>query len=145
MPIPNPLRWLLSAGAVVLGTGFYIVFLIVMVLSLPLSVIATMHLFGWTWWSAMIAMVLIWIIPAVGQLAYVGLAFAGAFFLYQSNFDWQSAAYPEPKTISIAYLTAEQFDEYKKRSAVQFEHNCKHEALAQNSVDGKLLISNVSV
>ena len=84
--------------------------------------------------------VVIWIIPLVGQLAYVGLAFAGAFFLYQANFDWQSVAYPETKTISIAAMTSEQFDEYKKNITPQLERDCKRGALAQNSVDGKLPI-----
>ena len=56
MPIPNPLSWLFSAAAVVLGAGAYVVVLGVMALSFPLSVIACMHLFGWTWWSAAIAM-----------------------------------------------------------------------------------------
>ena len=123
-----------------LGTGVYVVILGVMALSFPLSVLASMHLFEWTWWSASIAMTLIWIIPVVGQLAYVGLAFAGAFFLYQANFDWQSVAYPEPKTISIAAMTPEQFDRFKKNMVPQFERYCKQEALAQNSVDGKLPI-----
>ena len=84
--------------------------------------------------------VVIWIIPLVGQLAYVGLAFAGAFFLYQANFDWQSVAYPETKTISIAAMTSEQFDEYKKNITPQLERDCKRGALAENSVDGKLPI-----
>jgi hypothetical protein len=37
-------------------------------------------------------------------------------------------------------MTSEQFDEFKKNMLPQFERSCKQEALAQNSVDGKLPI-----
>jgi hypothetical protein len=140
MHIANPLKWLLSAGAFALGTDFYIGILGIMVLSLPFNVIALMHLFGWGLWSVLIAVGLMTVIPGIGQLAYVGLAIAGAVFLYQANFDWHLAAYPDPKTISIAAMNPGQFDEFKKNITPLLERDCKRGALAQNSVDGKLPI-----
>lgn len=72
-----------------------------------------------------------------GQLAYVGLAIAGAIYFYQAHFDWRTAVYPEQKTISIAEMTDRQFDTFRKSVAPDLERGCKQEA-QQHAVDGKI-------
>ena len=56
-------------------------------LSLPLTVLAAMHLFGWTWFGAIIGVLFFSCIPIIGQVGYLGLAVMGAYYLWAANFD----------------------------------------------------------
>jgi hypothetical protein len=94
------------------GTGIGFVYLALLVLSLPFNMLVVMRWWGLEWWTALISVLLLACIPAVGQLAYLVFTFIGAFFFYQSDFDWRKASKPSLKTFSASELTPTQFAEY---------------------------------
>lgn len=139
----EPIRKFFSAaGAFVaglIGTGLGAVFLALSLFSLPLNVIAIMRLKGWDWWQALIATVLLGIVPFFGQLAYIVLAFVGAYFLFEARFDWREAIEPTPQAITFAQMTPEQFAKYKLGIPTSFAKRCKRDFAEMNKLDGKLL------
>jgi hypothetical protein len=108
-------------------------------LSLPLSVVATMHLTGWSWFGAIVCVLLFSCVPLVGQLGYLILAVMGAYYLWTANFDWQKAAYPLPQTFSVSNLSESELERFRtdvvRRS---FEQACKSDAVKTIGFDGKL-------
>ena len=56
-------RGILGIGAAILGSTIYIAMLGVMIFSLPLNVIAIMHLWGYEWWGALMLSVFIGFVP----------------------------------------------------------------------------------
>jgi len=73
---------------------------ILMLFATPLNVIAFMHLFGWEWWTALIAVVLIGFVPVVGLLCCFVMPFVGAYFLVSAHFDLGEATTPRVKVVS---------------------------------------------
>lgn len=88
----------LAAGLI--GTGVWGVFLFISLFSLPLNVIAIMRIKGWDWWPALIGAVVLGIVPLFGQIAFIVLAFVGAYFLIEAKFDWRKAIEPTPQTMA---------------------------------------------
>jgi hypothetical protein len=82
-------------------------------LSLPLSVLAVMHLWGSSWVSALIGVLLFSCIPLLGQLGYLVLAVMGAYYLWSAGFDWQKAAYPPTQTFSVSTLSDADLQRFK--------------------------------
>jgi hypothetical protein len=108
-------------------------------LSLPLNVVAVMHLTGWSWFAAIIGVVLFSCIPFVGQLGYLILGIMGAYYLWTANFDWQKAAYPSAQSFSVSTLSESELERFKTDVVRRgFEQACKSDALKTNGFDGKL-------
>jgi hypothetical protein len=110
-PQPAPPRKPSRLGAIfalitgLLGSTVGLLFAVFGLMSLPLGVVATMHLTGWSWFGAIIGVLLFSCIPLVGQIGYLILAVMGAYYLWTANFDWQQAAYPSAQTFSVATLS----------------------------------------
>lgn len=101
--MPSIRKFFSAAAAFVawlLGTGVWGVFLFISLFFLPLNVIAIMRIKGWDWWSALIGAVVLGIVPLFGQLAFIVLAFVGAYFLIEAKFDWREAIEPTPQTMA---------------------------------------------
>ena len=86
-----------------LGIGATIIGIPVMIfwfLSLPLAMITAMRWFEWEWWAALIGVLLVNVIPGIGQIAQFVAAIFGAYYLISADFDWDRAtyAYAEPPT-----------------------------------------------
>jgi hypothetical protein len=108
-------------------------------LSLPLNVIAVMHIFGWSWFGALVGVILFSCVPFIGQLGFLILAVMGAFYVWDANFDWQKAAYPPTKTFSVSTLSEAELERFKTEVVRPgFEQACKAEALKTVGFDGKL-------
>jgi hypothetical protein len=122
-----------------LGSTVGLLFAVFGLLSLPLSVVATMHLTGWSWFGAIIGVLIFSCIPLVGQLGYLILAIMGAYYLWSANFDWQQAAYPPTQTFSVSTLSDSELQRFKGDVVRRgFEKACKSDALKANGFDGKL-------
>jgi hypothetical protein len=109
------------------------------ILSLPLSVVAVMHLYGWSWFGALVGVLLFSLIPLVGQLGFPILAIMGGYYVWTANFDWQQAAYPPTQTFSVSTLSDSELERFKGdvvRRGV--EKACKSDALKADGFDGKL-------
>ncbi|MGY3587154.1 hypothetical protein ACVIGB_003787 [Bradyrhizobium sp. USDA 4341] len=107
--------------------------------SLPLNVIALMHLFGWSWFGALVGAILFACIPFIGQLGFLILAVMGAYYVWDANFDWHKAAYPSTKTFSVSTLSDVELERFKTEVVRPgFEQACKAEALKTVGFDGKL-------
>lgn len=108
-------------------------------LSLPLNVIAVMHIFGWSWLGALVGVILFSCVPFIGQLGFLILAVMGAYYVCDANFDWQKAAYPPTKTFSVSTLSEAELERFKTEVVRPgFEQACKVEALKTVGFDGKL-------
>jgi hypothetical protein len=118
--------------AMLLGTGVWGIFLVITMFSLPLNMIAIMRIRGLDWWSALIAAIIIGIFPLFGQLAFIVLAFVGAYFVIEARFDWKEAVEPTPQTITFAQMTPEQFAKYKLTIPASFTKRCKHDFAEEN-------------
>jgi hypothetical protein len=113
-----------------LGSTFGLMIGVFGLLSLPLNVIAVMHLFGWSWFGALVSVILFTCIPYLGQLGFLILAVMGAYYVWDANFDWNKAAYPSTKTFNISTLSEAELERFKTeviRSGL--EQACKAEAL----------------
>jgi hypothetical protein len=98
-----------------------------------------MHLTGWSWFGALIGVLLFSGIPLVGQLGYFILAIMGAYYLWAANFDWQKAAYPLPQSFSISTLSESELERFKNDVVRRgFEQSCKSDALKAVGFDGRL-------
>jgi hypothetical protein len=105
-------------------------------LSLPLSILAAMHLTGWPWFGAIIGVLLFSCIPGVGQLGYLVLAIMGAYYLWAAKFDWQQTAYPSAQTFSVSTLSDSELERFKADVLRRgFEQSCKSK---NSGFDGKL-------
>jgi len=108
-------------------------------LSLPLNVIAVMHIFGWSWFGALVGVILFSCVPFIGQLGFLILAVMGAYYMWAADFQWQKAAYPPTKTFSISTLSEAELERFKTEVVrLGFEQACKTEALKTVGFDGKL-------
>lgn len=122
-----------------LGSTFGLMISAFMLFSLPLNVIALMHLQGWSWFGALVGAILFACIPFIGQLGFLVLAVFGAYYVWDANFDWQKAAYPPTKTFSISTLSETELERFKNEVVGPgFERACKAEALKATGFDGKL-------
>jgi hypothetical protein len=136
---PSKLSPILALVSGLLGSTFGLAFAALALLSLPLNVLAVMHLTGWSWFTAIIGVVFFSCIPVVGQLGYLILAIMGAYYLWNANFDWQRAAFPSAQTFSVSTLSETELERFKADVVRPgFEQACKSEALKSNSFDGKL-------
>lgn len=98
-----------------------------------------MHLTGWSWFGAIIGVLLFAFIPYVGQLGYLVLAIMGAYYLWVANFDWREAAYPSTQTLSVSTLSDSELERFTADVVRRgFEQACKSDALKTNGFDGKL-------
>jgi hypothetical protein len=133
---PSIIRSLITG---LLGSAAGILFLAFGLLSLPLNVVAVMHLTGWSWFGALIGTILFSCIPIFGQLGFPVLAVMGGYYLWAANFDWQKAAYPTVETFSISTLSASDLERFKSEVLRPgFEKKCKSDALKVAGFDGKL-------
>lgn len=142
---PAPTKWRGVVEAVLgvitglLGSTFGLMISVFALLSLPLNVIAVMHLFGWSWFGALVAVILFSCVPFIGQLGFLILAFTGAYYVWDANFDWQKAAYPPTKTFNVSTLSETELERFKTEVVRPgFEKACKAEALKTVGFDGKL-------
>lgn len=107
--------------------------------SLPLNVIALMHLWGWSWFSALVGAILFACIPVIGQLGFLILALMGAYYVWDARFDWHKAANPPTKAFSVSTLSDTELERFKTEVVGPgFEKACKAEALKTIGFDGKL-------
>jgi len=121
------------------GSTFGLVIAAFALLSLPLNVIAVMHLFGWSWFGALICVVLFSCIPFFGQLGYFIFAIMGAYYLWTADFDWQRSTYPPTKTFSVSALSDIELERFKSDVVRPgFERACKSESLKTSGFDGKI-------
>jgi hypothetical protein len=105
---------LFGSVATLLGSAMGVVVLALVTLSLPLNVIAVMQLLGWEWWSALVLVAIYsTVVPIIGQLAYVFLAFFGAYYFWQADFNWHEATNSLPKTFSVRSLSPQEFTKFK--------------------------------
>jgi hypothetical protein len=142
-PAPQKRRGMIGAllGVItsLLGSAFGLMIGVFGLLSLPLNVIAVMHLFGWTWFGALVGVILFACIPYIGQLGFLILAVMGGYYVWDANFDWHKAAYPPTKTFSIATLSEAELERFKTEVVRPgFEQACKSEALKTVGFNGKL-------
>lgn len=122
-----------------LGSTFGLMISAFALFSLPLNVIALMHLFGWSWFGALVGAILLACIPVIGQLGFLILAVMGAYYIWDANFDWHKAAYPSTKTFNISTLSETELERFKTEVVRPgFEQACKAEALKTVGFDGKL-------
>lgn len=122
-----------------LGSTFGLMISVFALFSLPLNVIALMHLFGWSWFGALVGAILFACIPFIGQLSFLILAVMGAYYVWDAKFDWQKAASPSTKTFSISTLSETELARFKTEVVGPgFEQACKAEALKSVGFDGKL-------
>jgi hypothetical protein len=122
-----------------LGSAVGLALMILTLFSLPLSVLAFVHLTGWNWFGAIVSVVLIAAIPLLGQLGYLILAGMGAYYLIDAGFDWKKAAYPATKAFSVAALSEIELERFRANVVgPSFERTCKTEALKTNGFEGKL-------
>lgn len=122
-----------------LGSTFGLMISAFALFSLPLNVIALMHLWGWSWFGALVGAILFACIPVIGQLGFLILAVMGAYHVWDANFDWHKAAYPSTKTFSISTLSEPELERFKTEVVRPgFEQACKAEALKTVGFDGKL-------
>lgn len=123
----------------VFGVGAGIVIWAICLFSVPLSVIAQMRLFGWSWWQALLGSTLIIAVPLLGQIAFLVFAVIGAYYLAIAQFDVSAAVAPPIQTVDITTVSPEKFGEWKtKFLKPNFNEQCKQELLKQMGVDGKL-------
>src|SRR5207248_115578 len=98
---PRPPSRLNRIFGIIVGlfsSAFGLFFAIFGVLSLPLGVIAVIHLTGWSWFLALVGILLFSCIPLIGQLGYLVLAGMGVYYFWSAHFDWHRAAYPATQT-----------------------------------------------
>jgi hypothetical protein len=96
-------------GSSLFGPAIRIFLPLVVMLSLPLTVIALMRLNGWGWWSAFSAACVLFVIPIIGQIGYLVLAIMGAYYFFQADFNWREAVAPTPVQIAQnTYLTGQE-------------------------------------
>lgn len=125
--------------AFIFGSALYVFFLGLAVFSIPLNVIAIMHLWGYEWWSALLLSMVIGCVPLLGQLAYIVLAVMGAYFFYQADFSWREATQPSIKTFEISTLSNSQFEEYKKSKIYpELFDSCMREGKERYGLDGRV-------
>jgi hypothetical protein len=121
-------KGLLTAAAIAMGSTAYVVFMALVVFSLPLSVIALMHWEGMEWWQAAITASVLGFIPIIVQIPYAVLTVAGAYYFVDAGFDWRVATHPAAKGLKISELTNEQFDTLKTNLIPVIERRCKNDA-----------------
>jgi hypothetical protein len=136
---PGIVEAILGVIAGLLTSTFGLLISAFALLSLPLNVIAVMHIFGWSWVAAIVGVILFSCVPFIGQLGCLILALMGAYYVYDANLDWQKAAYPPTKTFTILTLSEAELERFKTEVVRPgFEKNCKAEALKTAGFDGKL-------
>ena len=79
------------------------------VLSLPLNILVWMRWMGWGWGSALVATILVSMIPIFGQLANVVIALLGIYYLIDAGWDWRKVVDHPPPTARSSPLTLAQF------------------------------------
>jgi hypothetical protein len=136
---PNRLSALFALITGLLGSTVGLLFAAFGLLSLPLSMVAVMHLTGWSWFSAIVGILVFSCIPIVGQLGYLVLATMGVYYLWIANFDWQQAVYTPAQTFSLSTLSESELERFKIDVVRRgFEKACRSESLKSSGFDGKL-------
>lgn len=98
-----------------------------------------MRLIGWEWWAALIGVVIFSCIPLIGQLGYIILAFLGAYFFWQADFNWRRATTPAPGTFSFETLSQEQLSRFKSEVILpSLERSCKEDARRRAGFEGNV-------
>jgi len=122
-----------------LGSAIGLVFMAIGLFSIPLSMLAVMHFTGWSWFGALVAILISACVPIIGQFGHLILALVGAYFLWGANFEWRKVAYPAPETFNISELSDSELDRFKSEVIRPgFEQLCKSNALKSSGFDGKL-------
>jgi hypothetical protein len=113
--------------------------MVIELFSIPLSMLAVMHLTGWSWFGALVAIIISACVPIIGQLGHLILALMGGVFSLGVNFEWRKVAYPAPQTFNISELSDSELDRLKSEVIRPgFEQLCKSNALKSSGFDGKL-------
>jgi hypothetical protein len=121
------------------GSAFGLLIAGLAIFSLPLNVLAVMHLTGWSWFGALVAVIFFSCIPLFGQLGYIVLTVMGAYYFWSADFDWRKAAYPPTQTFSVSTLSDAEFQRFKTDVVrPNLEKACKEAALKSSGFDGKL-------
>jgi len=128
---------ILRGAGVALAGATGLLLQILFLFAIPLNVIAFMRLFGWEWWTALIAAVVIGFIPVLGWLCFFALIFVGAYFLVSANFDWKRATTPPMEIVSVSDMTSQEFAKFKTKLLPRFEAQCLRE-VKDLTVDGKM-------
>jgi hypothetical protein len=106
-----------GAVTVILGLSTSMLIMGLMLFSIPLSVLSIMRLFGYEWWFALIAVVGLNIVPAIGQIATLVLTIMGAYYFISAGGNWREAVYPTPQTFSFTDMPANTFSKLKTTSS----------------------------
>jgi hypothetical protein len=125
--------------AFIFSSAFVLVFLLLSLFSLPLCVLAMMHIWEWSLWASLVAVSAMFFIPIAGQLAYLVLAIMGGYYLIQADFNWREAAYPQTKAFSFATVSDENLRKFKDTvMRPGIEQTCKEDGLKKFGVDGQI-------
>ena len=123
----------------IFGSAIGLAIMALALLSLPLNIVVWMRWTGWEWWSALFAAIFSQVIPGIGQIVYVIFTLIGLYFFYDAGWDWRQATNPMPKTFSIATLTPDKFEQFKKKALLpNLTQQCMTEAKNRVGVDGKV-------
>jgi hypothetical protein len=124
--------------------AFGILVYVLMIFSLPLNVIVWMRWTGWEWWGALIAAVLSFLVPFLGQIICFVFTLFGAYYFIDSGLNWRVAISPEVKTFSFQSLSPDEFERYKTRTIQpQMTKQCMDDARVKTGFEGKVLASAV--
>jgi hypothetical protein len=134
------IRKLGIAIASAIGGGLVVFLTIIFVFGIPLAVLALMRIMGWEWWTALLTIVLMQVIPLLGQLGYAGLALYGAFCLASAHFSWREAVSPAPAIVSFKGMPADQFRSYTSTIVDQIESACTQELATRMGLGGKITV-----
>ena len=84
-----------TIAGTITGTALVLGALGIGVLFVPMAVISVSRWFDYEWWSALIIIILVQLLPGLGQLATTVAAIMGAWYLYHADFDWEEAINPQ--------------------------------------------------
>jgi hypothetical protein len=132
------IKGLFATVAVAMGSAAYLVFMALVIFSLPLNVIALMHWYDMEWWKALVTASALGFIPIIGQIGYVVLTVVGAYYFVDAGFDWKMATHPASKELSISELTDEQFDTFRNGLVPVIENRCKDDTQRRFGKSGSL-------
>ena len=125
------------------GSAFGLIVVAVAIFSLPLSLLAMIRITGWDWWVALICLMLLSIVPLLGQIGLFGLILVGGYYFVDSGFNWQTASGRVPKVANIQELSAEEIEKYKQLTmSPALERQCQSEL--SKGLGGKVMLSTIN-